>query len=109
MSRTLAIVLTVVTALVCGLAGVATVIIGGLAVLGARVQAQSDQVSQALDPSYTSQPVPASAGSEYYAILCFGVLLLLIPVIVGVISFRASKPSAPASQSAFDQPSSPPS
>jgi len=104
MSRTVAVVLTVVTSLVCGLSGVAVLVIGGLAILGARVREQFEQISQSLDPAYVAQPAAEGAGAMTFLTLCLGVLLLLVPVIVGVVSFRASKPNPSPSESSYNPP-----
>jgi hypothetical protein len=83
MNRTIAIVLTLVTMLCCGLPGLALLCTAALAGVGAQMP----------DVAQTYSPREIGLGIGIY--VCGGLFLLLIPVIVGVISFRASKSNTP--------------
>lgn len=86
MNRTTAIILTVVSAVICGCPGLALV---GTALLGA-LGSQT--------PDFAAQNPPGSAenallGSGMF--LCVGGILILIPIIVGFLSLRYAKPETP--------------
>lgn len=83
MNRTTAIVITVVSALLCGCPGLVLLGIGALAAFGSQVP---DVMAQ-----NANTPQEVLLGSLMF--ICFGVVLLLIPVIVGVLSIRYAKPA----------------
>ena len=82
MKRSTAMILTVATAVLCGLPSLVLICMGGLALMGTQMPEVMAQ-----NPGSTTQDVAVGAGT----FLCFGVVLLLIPVIVGFFSFRMSK------------------
>ena len=86
MNRTTAMIVTIVTALACGLPSLVLICLGVLALFGAQVPEVMAQ-----NPNSTSQDVMLGAGM----FLCFGVVLLIIPILVGVFSFRLSKKNEP--------------
>jgi hypothetical protein len=86
MNRTTAIILTVATALLCGLPGIGLMCFAGLGVLGTNMPGFYEA-----NPGATPQQAWLGAGM----FICFGLLLLLIPALVGFFSFRMSKPSEP--------------
>ncbi len=84
MSRTIAIVLTVVSVLCCACPGFGFCIAGVMGLAGVPFTTTiGDQTS--VEP--LSTPVAAS-------LLCGALILILIPVAVGFFSFRASKAAA---------------
>ena len=85
MNRTTAIVITVVTVLLCGCPGLVLVILGVLAAIGAQLPEVMAQNAYA--------PQDVLIGAVMY--LCFGGVLILIPVLVGFLSIRYAKPSEP--------------
>ena len=86
MNRTTAMIVTIVTALACGLPSLVLICLGVLALFGAQVPEVMAQ-----NPNSTSQDVMLGAGM----FLCFGAVLLIIPILVGVFSFRLSKKNEP--------------
>lgn len=86
MNRTTAIVLTVVSSLLCGLPGIALMCLTALGVLGTNTPGFYEQ-----NPGSTPEQTWLGAGF----LVCMSLLLLIIPVIVGVLSFRISKPAEP--------------
>jgi len=85
MNRTTAIVITVVTALLCGCPGLALAALGVMAAFGSQMPEVMVQ-----NPN-SPQDVLLGAGM----FICIGGLLILIPVIAGILSFRFAKPSEP--------------
>jgi hypothetical protein len=85
MSKTIAIVITVLTVLCCGLPGLAVICVGGLALMGT----QMPEVMTGANA--TTQEV--LLGSIFF--LCVGLILLVIPVVAGFVSFRMVKPEEP--------------
>jgi len=92
MNRTVAIVITVVTALACGIPSFVLMCLGVFALLGAQMPEVMAQ-----NPS-TPEDVMLGAG----VLLCFGGVLLIIPILVGILSFRFSKKEEPASIDTID-------
>ena len=86
MNRTTAIVITVVSALLCGCPGVALAALGLLAAFGSQVPEVMAQNA--------NTPEEVLLGSGMF--ICFGAVLILIPVIVGVLSLRYAKTSEPS-------------
>ena len=82
MNRTTAIIVTIVTALACGVPAFILMCFGALALFGAQMPEVMAQ-----NPGTTTGDVALGAGM----FLCFGVVLLIIPILVGVFSFRLSK------------------
>ena len=82
MNRTTATIVTVVSALACGIPSLVLMCLGAMAIFGAQMPEVMAQ-----NPDSTQQDVYLGSG----VLLCFGVVLLLIPIIVGVFSFRLSK------------------
>jgi hypothetical protein len=82
MNRTTAIIVTIVTALLCGLPSLVLMCLGVFALLGTQMPEVMAQ-----NPSSTPEEIMLGAG----IMLCFGGLLLIIPILVGVFSFRMSK------------------
>jgi hypothetical protein len=85
MNRTTAIVITVVSALLCACPGLALIALGAMAAFGSQVPEVMAQ--------NTNTPEEVLLGSGMF--ICFGAVLILIPVIVGVLSIRFAKPSEP--------------
>ena len=84
MNRTTAIVITVVCALVFGCPALGLIGLGAVAALGS----QSPEV-MAQNPTNSPQDVLLGSG----VFICFGLVLFLIPIIVGFFSLRYSKPN----------------
>ena len=82
MNRTTAIVATIVTALACGIPSLILICLGVLALSGTQMPEVMAQ-----NPDTTPEQVVLGAGM----FLCFGAVLLIIPILVGVFSFRLSK------------------
>ena len=86
MNRTVAIELTVFTILFCGLPGIGSICLGAAAAMGSQmpdVLAKSDATAQT-----------AILGGLMY--ICVGLIGLIIPFVVGFLSFRFSKSVEPA-------------
>jgi len=81
MNRTTAIILTVVSSLLCGLPSLFLLCVGGLAIVGA----QSPEIMS----QNSSSSSDVMTGSLMF--ICGGGILLLIPILVGFFSFRMSK------------------
>jgi len=82
MNRSVAIILTVVTALACGLPSIILMCLGALALLGT-------QMPEVMAQTPGSTPEEIMIGSAMF--LCLGAALLLVPVLVGIFSFKFSK------------------
>ena len=82
-NRTLAIVITAVTALVCGCASLFSCIWGFLIASGSPINVTNNGVT-------TPQTVSPTIG---YTLLCLTVLMILVPVAVGFFTLR-KKPEA---------------
>ncbi len=85
MNKTTAIIITIVTALLCGCPGLVLAGIGVMAALGSQmpeVMAQN-----------VNTPQDVLLGSGIF--VCFGGLMILIPVIVGFLSIRYAKSGEP--------------
>lgn len=91
MNRTTAIVITVVTALLCGCPGLALAALGIMAVFGSQMPEVMAQ-----NPS---TPEEALLGAGMF--ICIGSVLVLIPVIAGILSFRYARPSEPGINEPF--------
>lgn len=81
MSKTTAIIITIATALLCGCPGLAVAGIGVMAALGSQMPDVMAQNANA--------PQDVLLGSGIF--LCFGGLMILIPVIVGFLSIRFAR------------------
>lgn len=82
MNRTAAISLSVASAVLCGCPGLVLIVIAAAAAYGSQVPEIMAQ--------NTGTPQDALLGAGMF--LCVGGLLILIPIVVGVISFRFVKP-----------------
>lgn len=91
MNRTTAIILTIVTALFCGLPGVGLMCFAAFGLFGTNMPGFYEQ-----NPGAT--PQQAWLGASVF--VCVGLLLLIIPILVGVFSMRMSKPAEPT----FNEP-----
>lgn len=85
MNRTTAIIITAVTALCCGLPGLGLICTGALAAMGS-------QMPEAMAGN-PSTPEEVLIGSVLFA--CVGIILLVLPVVAGFISFRMAKSADP--------------
>ena len=85
MNRTTAIVITVVTVLLCGCPGLALAALGVMAVFGSQMPEVMAQ-----NPS---TPEEALLGAGMF--ICIGAVLVLIPVIAGILSFRYARSAEP--------------
>ena len=93
MTRTTAIIATVVSALACGIPSFVLMCLGVLALFGTQMP---DVMAQ--NPGSTTEDVTLGAG----VLLCFGIVLLVIPILVGVFSFKFSKKEEPAATDTID-------
>ena len=82
MNRTTAIILTVASALLCGLPGLGLMCFATLGAIGINTPGFYEQ-----HPGST----PQEGWLGIVTIVCFGILLLVIPIIIGVFSFMLSK------------------
>jgi len=82
MNRTVAIVLTVATVIACGLPSIVLMCLGALALVGTQIPEVMAQ-----NPGSTTEEVVLGA----VMFLCVGAVLLIVPVLVGIFSFRLSK------------------
>jgi hypothetical protein len=82
MNRTTAIIVTIVSALACGVPSLILMCLGVAALFGA----QSSEI-MAQNPGSSTEDVMFGSGM----LLCFGAVLLIIPILVGVFSFGLSK------------------
>jgi len=85
MNRTLAIVITVVTALCCGCLALLSCIWGGLIASGQPVTVTG------ADGSSSIQTLPAPLG---FTLICVSLILIIIPIAVGFFTLR-NKPAEP--------------
>ena len=92
MNRTVAIVLTIVTILFCGLPGIGLICLGGVAAAGGQSPEILAQAGANPDDLYLGVAM----------FLCVGFLLLLIPILVGFFSFRLSKGKTSTSNDPFE-------
>lgn len=82
MNRTTAIIVTAVSVLLCGCPGLALAALGVMAAFGSQmpeVMAQN-----------TGTPQDALLGAGMF--VCFGAILILIPVVVGMLTLRNARP-----------------
>ena len=93
-NRTLGILATVATVVVCGCAGLFSFIFGALGVLKVPFETTVNGVQG-------STPLPSTVA---YVLLCLSVVLFVIPVLVGFLTLR-SKPAPPK----LEEPLPPPS
>ena len=91
MNRTTAIVITVVSALLCGCPGLALAALGVMAAFGSQMPEVMLQ-----NPN---SPQDVLLGSGMF--ICIGGVLILIPVIAGILSFRYAKSSEPGINEPF--------
>jgi len=82
MNRTIAIALTIATTVACGLPSVVLMCLGVLALLGTQMPEVMAQ-----NPGSTAEEITLGAAM----FLCFGAVLLVVPILVGIFSFRFSK------------------
>lgn len=88
MNRTTAMIVTIVSALLCGIPSLVLLCFGVLALFGTQMPEVMAQ-----NPASTPEEVMLGAGM----FLCFGAVLLIIPILVGIFSFRLSKKEETAS------------
>ncbi len=86
MNRTTAIILTTVSALLCGLPGLGLICFGALAAVGINMPGFYEQ-----NPGTTALQGWLGVG----IFVCFGILLLIIPTLVGIFSFKMSESQTP--------------
>jgi hypothetical protein len=94
MNRTTAIILTVVTAVLCGLPGLGLICFGALAAIAG----QSPEVMR---------NVEGTAQDLYLGVaifVCGGLLMLVVPLVVGYISFQMSKSLEESPSIKYDEP-----
>lgn len=96
MNRTTAMIVTIVTALACGIPSLVLMCLGVLALFGTQMPEVMAQ-----NPAATPEDVMLGAGT----FLCVGAVLLIAPILVGVISFRMSKKQE-ASETEYIPPAS---
>ncbi len=84
-NRTVGIIATVVTALLCGCAAILSCVFGALGAAGV-------PFDTTVNGQTTSQPMPAALG---YALLCLSIVFIAVPVVVGFLTLR-KKPEAAA-------------
>lgn len=82
MNRTVAIALTIATTVACGLPSVVLMCLGVLALMGTQMPEVMAQ-----NPGTTAEEITLGAAM----FLCFGAVLLVVPILVGIFSFRFSK------------------
>ena len=87
MNRTTATIATVVTSLACGVPSLILMCLGVLALMGTQMPEVMAQ-----NPGSSAEEVSIGAGM----FLCFGAVLLIIPILVGVFTFRMSKTEDPS-------------
>jgi hypothetical protein len=93
-NRTLGILAAVATAVVCGCAGLFSLIFGALGVLQVPFQTTVNGVQG-------STPLPSTVA---YVLLCLSLVLFAIPIVVGFLTVRP-KPAPPS----LEEPLPPPS
>lgn len=86
MNRTTAVILTIISALLCGLPGLGLICFSALAVVGINTPGFYGQ-----HPGST--PLQGWIGVGTF--ICFGIVLLIIPAVIGIFSFNMSKPPKP--------------
>ena len=87
MNRTTAMIVTIASALLCGIPSLILLCLGVMALLGTQMPEVMAQ-----NPGSSAEDVVLGAGM----FLCFGAVLLIVPILVGVFSFRLSKKEEPA-------------
>lgn len=87
MNKNTAIGITIATALLCGCPGLVLAVMGIMAAFGSQVPEVMAQ-----NPN---SPQDVLLGSGMF--LCFGAILILIPIVAGILSFRAAKSNTPPS------------
>ncbi len=97
MNRTTAITTTIVTALFCGLPGIGLICFAALGMVGTNLPGFYEE-------NPTATPEQAMLGAGIF--VCIGLLLLLIPALVGFFTFRMSKKEEPANQFDYIPPAS---
>lgn len=95
MNRTTATIVTIVTALACGVPSLLLMCLGALALLGA-------QMPEVMSQNQGSTPAEVMMGAAMF--LCFGAVFLIIPILVGVFTFRLSKQEEGVDQDIYEQP-----
>ena len=85
MTRTTAIIVTALTALICGLPSLLMLCLGAFALLGT-------QMPEVMAQNPESTPGEVMLGS--WMLICFGGVLLAVPILVGFFSFRLSATEA---------------
>ncbi|HEY5729140.1 MAG TPA: hypothetical protein VIS72_03760 [Anaerolineales bacterium] len=93
MNRNVAIVVTIVTALACGIPSLILMCLGVLALFGTQMPEVMAQ-----NPGSTAEEVMLGAGM----FLCVGAVILIIPILVGIFSFRLSKKEESATVDTID-------
>ncbi|MBM3152247.1 MAG: hypothetical protein FJZ96_08640 [Chloroflexi bacterium] len=93
-NRTTAIILTVVSVLLCGCPGIGLCIFGALAVSGTPFTTTINGYS-------TTQPLPIAYGIGG---LCAAVIMVAIPIVVGVVTLRKKKETVEAGVATPDEP-----
>lgn len=78
-NRTLAIIITVVVALVCVCAAIFAAVWGVLGVTGTPINYSGNGITSG------SAPMPAGLG---FALLCLAVIFIAVPVVVGFLTLR---------------------
>jgi len=92
MNRTVGIVLTVITAICCGCTALFSCIFGGMIAAGV-------PINQTVNGVESVETYPQPIG---FALLCVSLILIIIPIVIGFVTFR-TKPAAPA-VSNFNEP-----
>ena len=92
MTRTVAIILTVVAVLICGLPGLGLICFGAAGAIGGTSPEIMSNVQG------TTQDLMLGV----IMFVCAGLFLLLIPVAVGLLSFRLSGQAQPSSPDKWD-------
>lgn len=97
MNRTTAIVITIISALLCGLPGFGLICFATIGMVGVNMPGFYEQ-------NPTATPEQAWLGAGMF--LCLGGVLLVIPVLVGVFSFRFSRKDDETSDIQYIPPAS---
>jgi hypothetical protein len=93
-NRTLGILSTIATAVICGCVGLFSLIFGALGVLQVPFQTSANGVQ-------SSTPLPSTVA---YVLLCLAVVLFAIPVVVGFLTLRP-RPAPPHLEGPIPPPS----
>jgi hypothetical protein len=93
-NRTLGILATVATVLICGCAGLFSLVFGVLGVLQVPFQTSANGAQ-------SSMPLPSAVA---YVLLCLSLVLFAIPVVVGFLTLRPG-PTRPSVQEPLPPPS----